>query len=179
MTVGREVLHGHQLSDQRTKPVIPERYQGDTTPSPGAHGPGARHRRVSCRPGNRAPAQRSAGDRDRMRAAVPTAPLHGKGHPRDGGRRGVPEATPRKNRATPTRSPSVLCSSGARRTLPRPVSARSFGVGRGGRAVEMIRENLVAERVAIESYSEIIRYIREGDPTSRRLMEEAGPSPRW
>jgi hypothetical protein len=38
---GEEVLHGHQLSDQRTKPVIPERYQGDTTPSPGAHGPGS------------------------------------------------------------------------------------------------------------------------------------------
>jgi bacterioferritin len=38
--------------------------------------------------------------------------------------------------------------------------------------VEMIRENLVAERVAIESYSEIIRYIGEGDPTARRLMEE-------
>jgi bacterioferritin len=38
--------------------------------------------------------------------------------------------------------------------------------------VEMIRENLVAERVAIESYGEIIRYIGEGDPTSRRLMEE-------
>jgi bacterioferritin len=36
----------------------------------------------------------------------------------------------------------------------------------------MIRENLVAERVAIESYSEIIRYLGEGDPTSRRLMEE-------
>ena len=36
----------------------------------------------------------------------------------------------------------------------------------------MIRENLVAERVAIESYSEIIRYIGEGDPTTRRLMEE-------
>jgi bacterioferritin len=38
--------------------------------------------------------------------------------------------------------------------------------------VEMIRENLVAERVAIESYSEIIRYIGEGDPTTCRLMEE-------
>jgi bacterioferritin len=38
--------------------------------------------------------------------------------------------------------------------------------------VEMIRENLVAERVAIESYGEIIRYLGEGDPTSRRLMEE-------
>src|SRR5581483_2395216 len=37
---------------------------------------------------------------------------------------------------------------------------------------EMIQEDLVAERVAIESYSEIIRYFGERDPTSRRLMEE-------
>ena len=37
---------------------------------------------------------------------------------------------------------------------------------------EMIREDLVAERVAIESYSEMIRYFGEKDPTSRRLMEE-------
>jgi bacterioferritin len=38
--------------------------------------------------------------------------------------------------------------------------------------VEMIKEDLVAERVAVESYSEIIRYLGENDPTSRRLMEE-------
>lgn len=37
---------------------------------------------------------------------------------------------------------------------------------------DMIREDLVAERIAIESYSEIIRYFGEKDPTSRRLMEE-------
>ncbi len=36
----------------------------------------------------------------------------------------------------------------------------------------MIREDLVAERIAIESYSEIIRYLGENDPTSRRVMEE-------
>jgi bacterioferritin len=37
---------------------------------------------------------------------------------------------------------------------------------------EMIQEDLVAERIAIESYSEIIRYLGDNDPTSRRLMEE-------
>ena len=37
---------------------------------------------------------------------------------------------------------------------------------------DMIREDLVAERIAIESYSEIIRYFGERDPTSRRLLEE-------
>lgn len=36
---------------------------------------------------------------------------------------------------------------------------------------EMITENLVAERVAIESYSEIARWLGEGDPTTRRMIE--------
>jgi bacterioferritin len=42
----------------------------------------------------------------------------------------------------------------------------------GTSLVDMIREDLVAERIAIESYSEIIRYLGEKDPTSRRVMEE-------
>ena len=37
--------------------------------------------------------------------------------------------------------------------------------------VEMIREDLVAERVAIESYTEIVRYLGDKDPTTRRLLE--------
>jgi len=37
--------------------------------------------------------------------------------------------------------------------------------------VDMIKEDLVAERIAIESYSEMIRYIGDGDPTTRRMME--------
>lgn len=36
----------------------------------------------------------------------------------------------------------------------------------------MIREDLVAERIAIDSYREIVHYLGERDPTSRRLMEE-------
>jgi bacterioferritin len=42
----------------------------------------------------------------------------------------------------------------------------------GETLVDMIREDLVAERVAIESYSDIIRYLGNDDPTSRRIMEE-------
>jgi len=42
----------------------------------------------------------------------------------------------------------------------------------GGSLVEMIKEDLVAERIAIESYSEIIRFLGNNDPTSRRMMEE-------
>ena len=35
----------------------------------------------------------------------------------------------------------------------------------------MIKEDLVAERIAIESYTEMIRFFGVNDPTSRRLME--------
>jgi len=42
----------------------------------------------------------------------------------------------------------------------------------GETLVDMIKEDLVAERIAVESYSEIIRYLADNDPTSRRLMEE-------
>jgi len=42
----------------------------------------------------------------------------------------------------------------------------------GTSLIDMIREDLVAERIAVESYSEIIRYLGENDPTSRRVMEK-------
>lgn len=41
----------------------------------------------------------------------------------------------------------------------------------GNTLAEMVREDLIAERVAIESYTEMIRFIGEGDPTTRRLLE--------
>jgi len=37
--------------------------------------------------------------------------------------------------------------------------------------LDMIREDLIAERIAIESYSEIVRYLGDNDPTSKRMME--------
>lgn len=42
----------------------------------------------------------------------------------------------------------------------------------GGSLDEMIREDLVAERVAIETYSEIIRWLGNDDPTTRRIIED-------
>jgi len=41
----------------------------------------------------------------------------------------------------------------------------------GDDLVDMIKEDLVAERIAIDSYSEMIRYIAEDDPTTRRMLE--------
>ena len=38
--------------------------------------------------------------------------------------------------------------------------------------LDMVREDLVAERIAIASYSEIIKWLGNDDPTTRRLFED-------
>ncbi len=56
---------------------------------------------------------------------------------------------------------------------PEGLAARSHSeYVEGDSLMEMIREDLVAERIAIESYSEIIRWLANDDPTTRNLMEE-------
>ena len=42
----------------------------------------------------------------------------------------------------------------------------------GTSLVDMLREDLVAERVAIESYREIIQWLHGKDSTSKRMLEE-------
>jgi bacterioferritin len=42
----------------------------------------------------------------------------------------------------------------------------------GTTLIDMIKEDLVAERIAIDSYRELITYFGNQDVTSRRLMEE-------
>lgn len=41
----------------------------------------------------------------------------------------------------------------------------------GTTLVDMIKEDLVAERIAIESYKEMIDFVGKDDPTTRRLFE--------
>jgi bacterioferritin len=42
----------------------------------------------------------------------------------------------------------------------------------GESLVDMIKEDLVAERIAIDSYREMVNYIGQNDSTTRRMMEE-------
>jgi len=42
----------------------------------------------------------------------------------------------------------------------------------GGTLVEMIQEDLVAERIAIDSYRELIQYLGNQDPTTSHLLRE-------
>lgn len=42
----------------------------------------------------------------------------------------------------------------------------------GNTLAEMLKEDLIAERIAIESYRDMITYLGNDDPTTRRVMEE-------
>ena len=42
----------------------------------------------------------------------------------------------------------------------------------GDTLIDMIKEDLVAERIAIDSYREMINYLANDDPTTRRMLEE-------
>jgi bacterioferritin len=56
---------------------------------------------------------------------------------------------------------------------PEGLAARSHSeYQEGGDLLSMIREDLIAERIAIESYSEIVRWLGNDDVTTRKLMEE-------
>ena len=56
---------------------------------------------------------------------------------------------------------------------PKGLATRSHAeYAEGETLADMIREDLVAERIAIETYSEIIRWLKDNDPTTRRIMED-------
>jgi bacterioferritin len=42
----------------------------------------------------------------------------------------------------------------------------------GKNLIEMIKENLIAERIVIEHYLELVRYFGDKDPTTRRMLEK-------
>jgi bacterioferritin len=56
--------------------------------------------------------------------------------------------------------------------LPEGLAGRSHAeYVEGDSLASMIREDLVAERIAIDSYRDIIQYIGDGDSTTRRMLE--------
>ena len=56
---------------------------------------------------------------------------------------------------------------------PDTLTARSHAEYKPGTdLVDMIKEDLIAERIAIDSYREMALFIGEGDSTTRRMLEE-------
>ena len=55
---------------------------------------------------------------------------------------------------------------------PAGLATRSHAqYGEGDTLEKMIKEDLIAERIAVATYAEIIRWLGNDDPTTRRLME--------
>jgi bacterioferritin len=42
----------------------------------------------------------------------------------------------------------------------------------GENLIDMIKENLIAERIAIETYRDMVRYFADKDPTTRIVLEK-------
>lgn len=62
---------------------------------------------------------------------------------------------------------------GAPNFNPDGLSSRAHAdYAEGADLVDMIKEDLIAERIAIDTYRAIIEYIGTDDPTTRRIMEE-------
>ncbi len=56
---------------------------------------------------------------------------------------------------------------------PKHLASRSHSEYVAGTSLrQMLQEDLVAERIAIETYGEIIRYLGDDDSSSRRMMED-------
>jgi bacterioferritin len=56
---------------------------------------------------------------------------------------------------------------------PDSIAGRSLSQYTNAHSIhEMIKEDLVAERIAVEAYSEVVRWLGENDVTTRRLMAD-------
>jgi bacterioferritin len=56
---------------------------------------------------------------------------------------------------------------------PEGLASRSHSeYAEGTDLISMLKEDLYAERIAIESYSEIIRWLGNDDPTTRKMIED-------
>lgn len=56
---------------------------------------------------------------------------------------------------------------------PEGLATRSHAqYGTAERLEDMIKEDLIAERIAVATYSEIVRWLGTDDPTTRRLIEQ-------
>jgi len=69
-------------------------------------------------------------------------------------------------------SQRIVQLGGAPNLSPEGLNARSHSeYVEGDDLVDMLQEDLIAERIAIDTYREIIQFLGNDDPTTRRMME--------
>ena len=108
-----------------------------------------------------------------MHAALPAPLLHGQGLTSAGIAEEFLEHATEEQAHADRFADRIVQLGGEPNFSPDGLAARSHAeYVEGESLIEMIREDLVAERIAIESYRDMIGYIGTGDPTTRRLLEE-------
>jgi bacterioferritin len=66
----------------------------------------------------------------------------------------------------------IVQLNGAPNLNPEGLASRAHAeYAEGSDLVSMLKEDLIAERIAIESYGDIVRWLGDADVTTRRLME--------
>ena len=110
---------------------------------------------------------------DHLCTSLQTALFHGHGH-QLGKRQGrVPPACRRGTSPADLIAQRIVQLGGEPNLSPDGIQTRSHSeYVEGNSLVEMIKEDLVAERIAIDSYRDMITYLGDDDPTSRRMLEE-------
>jgi len=107
-----------------------------------------------------------------MRAALQAPLLYGHRNTRGVGRKGVSGARPRRANHADIAAERITQLGGEPNFNPEGLATRSHSEYVEGKSLlDMVREDLVAERIAVESYGEIIRYLGNDDPTTRIAME--------
>jgi hypothetical protein len=77
-----------------------------------------------------------------------------------------------RSRPTPWRWPSASTSWAARNFDPKGLAGRSASeYATGTNLAAMIRGNLIAERIAVDHYRELVRFFGDDDATTRVMIE--------
>ena len=117
-------------------------------------------------------AQRGAGHRNCLHTALQTPLFHGGRHQCAERCRRVSAARHRGADARRSDCAAVVQLGGEPNFSPEGLLTRSHAeYVEGDSLIDMIKEDLVAERIAIDSYREMIHYLGNDDSTTRRMME--------
>ena len=119
------------------------------------------------------PAQCGAGLGDRVRAALQAALLHDDVHPQETLQALFKEHWEDKQDHANRLAERIKQLGGVPNFAPEGIAQRAFSHFESGHTLaDLLKEDLLAERVVIRIYNQMVEYFGTKDPTTRRIFEE-------